>query len=458
MIGGRRLLRIPSAALGRVAAVALMAGFCILRVWDPAPLENFRLRTFDFYQMIVPRVVESHPVIIADIDEPSLKRLGQWPWPRTHIAELLLRLQQSRAVAVGIDVLFSEPDRLSPGAIADTIQEIDEATRDRLRRLPSNDEILAETFGKFPAVLSQSGQSDAKIVPADDIATAIGVAGPDPSRFLVSFPGLLANVPVLEKAAAGRGLFTLRPDQDGIIRQVPVIMNAAGKIRLSLTLELLRVATGSNALLIRSDNLGMRGFVVGGVAVPTDANGRLWLHFGPHDPRRFVSAADVIDGKVGERELAGKLVLIGTSAIGLLDAKATPLDASMPGVEVHAQLIENILTGSQLKRPSYMIGAEVVLAFVIASQIIILVPWLGARAVLFIGFLIAVVVLLGAFYLFRSHGVVMDVVYPLISSFGVFWALVFVNYFNEQTQRRQIRSAFAQYLSPALVEQLAAES
>jgi len=450
-----RLFAIPSAALGRVAALALMMGFLALRVWDPAPLENFRLRTFDFYQAMAPRIDAARPVVIVDIDEASLRRIGQWPWARTRLAELILQLQRGRAVALGMDVIFSEPDRLSPGAIADAVQEIDEGTRERLRRLPSNDEVLAGSFAALRTVVAQSGQNDPTIAPVDDIATAVAIAGPDPSRFLVNFPGLLSNVPVIEKAAAGRGLFTLRPDQDGIIRQVPVVMVAAGKIRLSLTLELLRVATQSDTLLIRADNAGMRDFVVGGVKVPTDANGRIWLHFSPHDPRRFVSAADVLEGKVSERELAGKLVLIGTSAIGLLDNKTTPLDAAMPGVEVHAQLLENILGGTQLKRPSYLIGAEIVLALAIALLIITLVPWFGARSVLIIGFLIAVFLALGSLYLFRTRGILMDVVYPLISSFGVFWTLVFVNYFNEQTQRRQIRSAFAQYLSPALVERLA---
>lgn len=454
MIPGR-LLAIPGAALGRVAALALMMGFLALRIWDPAPLENFRLRTFDFYQALAPRVADTLPVIIVDIDEASLKRIGQWPWARTRVAELILQLQRSRAVALGMDVIFSEPDRLSPGAIADAVQEIDEATRDRLRGLPSNDEILARSFTGLRTVLAQSGQNDPAIAPLDDTAIPIAIAGPDPSRFLVNFPGLLTNVPVLEKAAAGRGLFTLRPDQDGIVRQVPVVMVAAGRVRLSLTLELLRVATQSDTLLVRADKAGMRDFVVGGVKVPTDANGRIWLHFSPHDPRRFVSAADVLEGKVGERELAGKLVLLGTSAIGLLDNKTTPLDAAMPGVEVHAQLLENILNGTQLKRPSYLVGAEIVLALGIALLIIVLVPWLGARSVLVIGFLIAVNLSLGSVYLFRNRGVLMDVVYPLLSSFGVFWTLVFVNYFNEQTQRRQIRSAFAQYLSPALVERLA---
>jgi len=454
MVIGRRFT-IPRAALGRVAALALMAGFLFLRIWDPVPLENFRLRTFDFYQMIAPRVVTTRPVVIVDIDEASLRKIGQWPWARTRLAELLLQLQRSGAVAVGIDVIFSEPDRLSPGAIADAVLEIDEATRDRLRSLPSNDEVLARSFGYLRTVLAQSGQNDPTIVPVDDIAPAIAIAGQDPSRYLVNFPGLLANIPMLEKAAAGRGLFSLRPDQDGIVRQVPVVMVAADKIRLSLTLELLRVATGSNALLIRAGDAGMRSFVVGGVEVPTDGNGRLWLHFSPHDPARFVSAADVIEGKISDGQLAGKLALIGTSAIGLLDNKTTPLDPAMPGVEVHAQLLENILTGTQLKRPSYMVGAEVVLALGIAILIIVLVPWLGARSVLIIGFLIAVTLSLGSFYFFRSRGVLLDVVYPLISSFGVFWTLVFVNYFNEQAQRRQIRSAFAQYLSPALVERLA---
>src|SRR6185312_9890162 len=176
------------------------------------------------------------------------------------------RIGRAGAIAVAFDVVFPERDRMSPGDIADELASLDEETKKRLKSLPSNDEIFARSFGTIRTVLAQSGyngetksQNDGK-----SAETPLGVLGPDPSKFIVSFPALLRNVPELEQAAAGKGLFTIRPDEDGIVRRVPVIMRAEGQFRPALTIELLRVATGSDALLLKSDEAGMRSIVVGG--------------------------------------------------------------------------------------------------------------------------------------------------------------------------------------------------
>ena len=453
----RDMLGSSTAMFGRSIALALMTAFLALRIWDPQLLEYFRLRTFDFYQSLAPRPNTAGQVLIIDIDEKSLKAVGQWPWPRTKLAELVERIAESGAVAAAFDIIFPEPDRLSPGEVAKFVQGIDDATRTRLETLPSNDAIFGGALRAFRVVVSQSGQNSRITLPspASDVAPALGVVGPDPSPFLVSFDSLLTNVEEIDKFSAGRGLFTIRPDSDGIVRRVPIIMQAAGKIRPALAIELLRVATGGQATLVRVNDLGVTGIVVGGVTIPTDANGRFWMYFNAHSPARFVSASDVLSGAAGRQQLEGKLVFIGTSAIGLNDSKVTPLDPAMPGVEVQAQLVENIMSGHYLTRPAYLVGAEVVLAAVIALTIIVLVPYLGALAVLLIGFFIAVVLFSGSFYLFKAYGILLDTVYPVLSSFAIFWSLVFVNYFKEQTQRQVIRGAFAQYISPALVEQLA---
>ena len=181
--------------------------------------------------------------------------------------------------------------------------------------------------------------------------TGFATVGPDPARFLISFPHILRNLPNLEQAAAGRGLFTVRPEWDGIVRRVPMVMKAEDKVVPALTLDLLRTVTGSGAILIRTDEAGVRAVAVPGLELPTDQNGRVWVHFGLHDKARYVSAKDVIEGKVAPEKIAGKLVLVGTSAIGLLDVKTTPVHPAMPGVEVHAQVLEAALTGSLLSRP-----------------------------------------------------------------------------------------------------------
>ncbi len=447
-----------TAAGGRLLALAILCGFLAIRVADPPIIEELRLRTFDFYQTFALRPRTQQPIVIVDVNEESLKAVGQWPWPRTLVADLIANIAKAGAVAVAFDIVFPEPDRTSPAQIAGEIRGLDPDTRAKLEKLESNDTALARAFKMIRVIVAQSGQGK----PAHDTAatavteTPVGIMGADPSPFIVTFPGLLQNVPELEAAAAGHGLFTIRADADGIVRRVPVIMKAEGHFRAALAIELLRVATGSNALIVKSSANGVDNIVLAGVQVPTDANGRVWVRFNRHDPARFVSAADVLHGNPDAlKQLQGKLVIIGTSAIGLLDSKTTPVEAIMPGVEIHAQLLENILSNQLLSRPSYILGAEIIAAVISAALIAVLVPILGAAWVLAIGAALAGVQIGGAYYLFERHGVLFDVTLPLITSFTVYVALVFANYFREEGRRQRIRSAFGQYLSPAVVEELA---
>jgi adenylate cyclase len=265
----------------------------------------------------------------------------------------------------------------------------------------------------------------------------------------------LRNVPVIEQAAAGRGLFSINPESDGIIRRVPVIMAAQGSLVPSLSMEMLRVVTGSSAILVRVDQAGVQAVAVPGLEVPTDRNGQFWVHFNRHDPERYVSAKDVLQGNVPPDRLAGKLVLIGTSAIGLLDLKTTPLDAAIPGVEVHAQILESVLSKSSLVNPNYAIGAELAIAVLFGLAIIVAAPMLPASIVIVLGGCLIAGLIGLSLYLFVEHNLLIDFTYPLISSWLIYLVLTFVNYFREQKQRRQIRSAFGYYLSPHMVEQLA---
>jgi adenylate cyclase len=443
--------------LTRAICVLLLLALVPLRVLDPPPLQEVRLRTFDFYQILRPRETTARPVAIVDIDEASLKDIGQWPWPRTIVADLVTQLTQLGAVAIGFDVLFAEPDRMSPSIAATSFRNLDEQTRDKLRNLPSNDEVLAQAIRRSRVVVGQVGSA----TPAPrsqteaDLQTGFAVRGPDPSRFLVTFAGLLRNVAPIEQAAAGRGLFSIQPERDGIVRRVPIVMRAQGSMVPSLSMELLRVVTKSGAILVRTDQAGVQSVAVPGLQVPTDENGRFWVHFNRHDPARYVSAQDVLQGRVPRERLEGKLVLIGTSAAGLLDVKTTPVTAAMPGVEVQAQVLESALTKSVLTYPNYAIGAELLAAVLVGLAIIMLAPILRASIVIVLGVIVVAALTGASWYLFSQYNLLIDFTYPLISSLFVYLTLIFVNYFKEQKQRRQIRAAFGFYLSPALVEQLA---
>ena len=443
--------------LTRAICILLLLALIPLRIVDPPPLEEIRLRTFDFYQGLRPRQTIARPVTIVDIDETSLKEIGQWPWPRTIVADLVTQLSQLGAVAIAFDVIFAEPDRMSPSIAATSFRNLDDDTRNKLRSLPSNDEVLAEAIQRSRVVVGQVGSATPvpRLQTEAPLQTGFAVKGPDPSPFLVTFAGLLRNVPAIEQAAAGRGVFSILPERDGIVRRVPIIMQAQGAMVPSLSMELLRVVADSGAILVRTDEAGVQSVAVPGLELPTDQNGRLWVHFNRHDPGRYISANDVLQGRVLRDHVEGKLVLIGTSAAGLLDVKTTPVAAAMPGVEVHAQILESALANSLLTYPSYAIGAELVVAVVVGLAIIIVAPMLRASIVIALGAVVVAALIGVSWYLYSQYDLLIDFTYPLLASGFVYLTLIFVNYFQEQKQRQQIRAAFGYYLSPALVEQLA---
>ena len=454
----KNVLRRSAQALAsrRSVGLLLLAILLLIRVWDPRPLEELRLRSFDFFQTTSPRDSAVRPVVIVDIDENSLSAFGQWPWPRTILADLLTRLYEWQAEAIAFDVIFPEPDRSSLNEAVKHFRDLDDDTRGRLLHLPSNDEVFAQAIGRGNVVLGQAGinafHPRSLEKPPE---TAFATVGPDPSPYLIAFPYILRNLPKLEQAAVGHGLISIRTERDGMVRRVPIVMQAEDKIVPALTLDLLRVATGSSTIMIRTDESGIQSVAVPGLELPTDRNGRIWVYFGPHDKARFVSAKDVVEGNVAPEIFAGKLVLVGTSAIGLLDVKTTPVLSAMPGVEVHAQLLEAALTNSLLVAPSYAIVVEMIGALIGGVVLALLAPaasvlMLFASAALAAGAFVA-----ASWILFSRYQMLFDATFPLIATLSVYMSMVLMGYFREQLDRRRIRSAFAQYLSPTLVEQLA---
>lgn len=442
----------------RMVCLGLLVVFAGLRLWDPPPVQELRLRTFDMFQLIDPRDKKGvRPVTIVDIDDRSLAKFGQWPWSRTRIADMIINLASSGAVAIGFDVVFSEADRLNPDLVANQMRYLDDATRMKLRELPSNDQILSEAIKHSLVVLGETGQPEVgseldKTLPFTGVAT---VGEENAEKFLFEFPGLLRNVPVIEKVAAGRGLFSIRTERDGLIRRVPMIMRAQGNIMPSLSLEILRVVTGTPTLLVRTDKTGIRAIRLKGVEIPTDKNGQLWVHYARRDPSIYVSAADVLDNTVPPGKLTGKLVLIGTSAAGLNDLKTTPVSSTMPGVEIHAQVLESVLSGAVISQPNYALGVELLAALIIGILVIIFTPNLGPVRLVLAGAMFAAILIGTSWFYYWRYRYLIDFTYPLLSTTAIYLTFIFASFVREQRQRKEIRGIFAQYMSPVLVEQMA---
>lgn len=444
--------------VSRLLGLALLASLIALRIFDPVVVTSLRNQAFDVYQRIKPREISKLPVAIIDIDDESLSKIGQWPWPRSTMAELITKATNGGAVAIALDIVFSEKDRLSPKNIAENYPSFSTDLRDELKKLPSNDAILAAAIAKARVVLGQTSlRSNHTKLESDQPIPNVQHAflGKDPTPYLLKFPDLLQNLPELEKVGAGRGVFTVRPDADGIHRRLPLVLMVQDKIRLGLSAELLRVATGGGAFAVRTDDAGISGVVVAKQLLATDQNGTVWPYFSPSSRTRFVSAADLLSGKMPPARLRGHLVFVGTSAIGLEDFRANPTGIPMPGVEIHAQVLENILSKTLLVRPNYTVGVELVVITLLGLLVILLVPALGAfltigSTLLLTGGYIGI-----SYYYFHTQRVLLDPAYPTVAALLIILLMASANYIREERRRREIRSAFGQYVSPALVAQLA---
>jgi adenylate cyclase len=448
--------RILSIGLGRLLALLLIFLFVLLRFWDPLPVQILRLKTFDFYQIAKPRTVTAHPVIIIDIDEASLEAYGQFPWPRTRMAQIVEKAHALGAAVVSFDVLFPEADRLSPSTLSKSMVGLTDDMRNVLGSLPSNDQVFADAIAKGRVVLGQSGYhldigGEPNKWPSDSTFAQLGGSATDT---MLHFPGLIENIAPLEQAAAGRGAVSIRPEQDGVVRRVPAVLSAKGKILPALSIEMLRVASGQKTILLKRDKADIKSLVLANTQIPTDEKWQIWVYYSKHDPRRFISARALLEDQLAPNSLAGRLVIVGASAVGLHDLKSTPVDAAVPGVEIHAQLIETIFSNAILKRPSWTIPAELLLIVAVGLAIVVLVPMLGALRVMITGGALSMILIAGSWVLFDRYHILLDVVLPLGSSLAAFLLLTFINYFREEAQRNNIRGAFGQYLSPALVQQL----
>lgn len=444
--------------LGRLLGLALLAGLLVLRAIDPTIVERTRLQTFDLYQRLVPRETGNFPVVILDIDDRSLAELGQWPWPRTLLATLTERAMQAGAVALAFDIVFSEPDRLSPAVVAADNPQLPEDLRAVMLEQPSNDRILADAFARSRVVVGQTSvrigtQRTNQIKDIRQIPHAF--IGHDPTPFLLKFPNLIENLSVLEDAALGHGVFTVLPDSDGVYRRVPIVMMVEGALRLSLSVELLRVATGGNAFATRANEAGIEGVVVAGQMIRTQGDGTVWTRLSKSDPDRFVSAVDLIRGDLPPQRLQGRLVLVGTSAIGLEDFRATALGVPMAGVELHVQLLENILGNELLKRSNTADVQELFWVACLSLLVIALAPMMQASWLIVSSLLLVSAYASYSYLSFAWTSTLVDPTYPMFSTILSLMLTSSTNYLREERRKRRIRNAFGQYVSPDLVAKLA---
>ncbi len=461
----RSALRSPS--LHILLAAALLFAAVALRIADPEAVARLRLSVFDTYLDLAPRQLEpSLPVRIVDIDDASLARLGQWPWPRTRLAEIVDRLKADGARTITLDLILAEPDRLSPGEFAKLFADQPNLAPlvDQASALPSNDERLAAALAAAPSVVGLAGETAGNRPPPHP-HVSFAIAGDDPLQFVPHFSGSVESLPVLTGAAKGLGAVNWLPSRDQVVRRVPLLLSIAGTLYPSLPLEALRLAMNETTVFVRSSGgsgttafgqrTGIEHVRVGKVVLPTDADGELWLRFTRPDARRYISAYRILDGTRDAAAIAGRDIIIGTSAVGLLDLRATPLDPAVPGVEVHAQALEQMLSGEHLSRPPLATGLELVYLVAAGLALAWLIGRLGAAGTAAIGIAAIIAVFAVSWLAYTNAGYLLDPVYPSIALLLVYLATSLTGYIATERERWRVRSAFGHYIAAPLVEELA---
>jgi adenylate cyclase len=448
-----------------LAVLAVAVG---VRIASPDLLDRLSLICFDLYQRAAPRESGDVPIRIVGIDDNSLGKIGQWPWPRTVVAKLIGRLRDAGTAVVAFDIDFAEPDR-SPSKIAPPIAETDVHAEELERSSPASldpDQQLAAAMHTVPVVtgfiLSRYGETRPPASKA-----GFGFAGDDPLANVEAFPRAIPNLPRLEAAAAGNGFLNEYSDWDHVVRRVPLILKLGDQPYPSLAAEALRLALGAHTYIGRAagangeqnfgKKTGLTAVRIGPVTIPTDAAGRVWLHYAPPRSDRFVSAADVLDGTIDRKDFAGHIVLVGITAEGVTnDLQATPIAPDVPGVEIHAQLIEQVLRGAFLIRPDWAVGAETLFTLLIGTGLIFGLPRIGAMPSAGVG-IAAMGAAIGTSWLaFRHAQLLIDPVYPSAVIAIIYLVASLLGYLRTETRQRQIRHAFSHYMSPHYVQELAA--
>src|SRR5262245_42858173 len=402
----------------------LIAAAILLRYFDPFFIRALRLIAFDAYQQLNPEQYDpSLPIRVVDIDEQSLAKIGQWPWPRTTVGDLLEKLASKGAAVIAFDILFAEPDRSSVEEIA---KRLPTAQANLLLTAaagqPTNDQVFAAALKETPSVLSVSLGPEK--TPPPPRKAGFAVAGQDPRPFILNYAGASKNLALLDDAAHGIGAFNWTPDRDQIVRRVALIYRIDETFVPSLAAEALRVAQGATTYVLKaSDASGQKAFGqstglnhrrVGKVEVPTRSSEYVYRKFRHFNQAAYSPAWKVLAGAVSAGDIEGRIRLIGTSAPGLLDLRATPLDAAVPGIEMHAQVIEQLLTGRFLTRPDYALALEQFVVLALGIMLAFILPRVSATTAVAVGLLTIGLILVGGWIAYRYASLLFDPTYPVV--------------------------------------------
>ena len=435
--------------LKSLLTVFLILSFSLLYFFSPNTLISFDNKLRDSLFAIRGELPKSDSVVIVDIDEKALKQLGQWPWSRDIFAELISKIKDAKAKVIGIDIVFAEDDRTSP-------HKFKAYNSNPTEKLTNYDEMLANSFalakvvGGYVFTDESSNSTAVPIIPAKFISK-------NKSHISNSseFNGVTINIPILQDALSSSGFFNNSPDEGGMIRNMPLVIPYKGVVYPSLALEMVRLYSDNNRVEVSNSDMGIESIAFGEYNIPTNHKGELTVNFrGAKGHFNYISIADIMDGSFNPNDIKDKFVLIGTSAMGLVDLRATIFDEVMPEVEIHANVIDNILQGDFLKKPvsQNIYNILIIILIVTLSMVIfsIIESWMMipvAIALFYISFEIF-------YYILFDYGVVLNLLYPLIALLATLFTSMSIDYIISSKQREEAKRMLGKKVSPAVMDYL----
>ncbi len=451
-----------------IIGMLVLAGMLFLRLTAPDAFNRVGGLVFDAYQRAAPRAYEDAGVRVIDIDEESLKKYGQWPWPRTDIAQMLYAVSDSGAAVIAFDMVFSEPDRTSPDAVAALYKRygMDDQSLAPFFQLPNHDEYFAQAIAETNTVTGYfMTNEDGKHPP---VKWGRVIAGDLPELSLIEKGGAILPLDILNEQAKGTGFVSIDPDGDGIIRKAPLLNIIDGQEYPALTLEALRVAQGARSYTLKSSNASgennetnteLVAVGVGALEIPTTGDGQMYVHFTEDVPERVVPAWKIMDKTEIDQEMLdwfeGRIVYVGTSATGLLDLVATPMTAEAAGVLVHAQMTEQMLLGKFLSRPDWAVGVESMIILIGGLVLVFALPFLGALRGGVLTIFMVGGVLLFSWVQYFTNQILIDPIFPVLGLLVVAIVTSTSSFLMTEAEKAYIKDAFDLYLSPEMVDKIA---
>jgi adenylate cyclase len=448
---GRRAWKILAPArLARAAAVALTLGAILLFLTEIPLLEHLELRTYDLRLRTLPAARPRH-VTIAAIDEASLAALGRWPWSRSVHARLAERLDQLGARVIAYDLFY--PERESAAADAQFARALAGTHKALLGTL------FLYGYDETRHLAAGALEQAEKGIAPHAIAAVRAPSGTRQPLPLQEPFGVIVSIPELQAAAAAAGHLNVLPDSDGVVRRVPLVVRYGGRYYPSFDALAARAWLGKGEFALDAADYGLTGLQIGSRQVPLDEAGRLLVRYrGREGSFDTVSIADVLEGRADAALVRDRVVLIGNTAKGIGDLRVTPYGTLFPGVEVRANIIENLIEGEFLQRPDWMSLVDSAALLAIGLVLAWLLPRLGVTGAGLLALGVAAGWVLLADYLFVTQGLWLNVVYPVLLAALLFVSTALVFYFFAFSEKRYLKRAFQHYVPPAVVEDLVADS